>query len=182
MYLAFSFSTSNAPRFGGAAFKGRARRGRWSLFSGSIHEALPSIARLTIRRRSLARVLEKRPAEVGRTRNTELMTHLLDRERGVVQESLGLPDLQLIEVRHDAAAEGIAEEFFGPCRTRPQFAGDLADAQTVSHASQQQATDLLGGIKIGALRCRLATQSFLDLIRIPTISCVFGCSFWRRRT
>lgn len=122
-----------------------------------------STACVTIGGRCFARVVEECSAEVRRAGEAELMTHLLHGERRVVEQSLGLPDFQLIEVGHDSATEGVAEEFFGSCGTRPDLAGNLADAQAVAYARQEQATDLFGDVEIGVQWVRIAAQSLLDL-------------------
>src|SRR5579871_2167907 len=69
----------------------------------------------------------------------------------------------MVEIRHDAAAEGVAKQLFCSRRTDADFASDLPDAQAIAHAGEQESANLLGHVGLRAALGRRAAQSLLDL-------------------
>src|SRR3569623_1329703 len=123
------------------------------------------VARLAIRSGAFARVLEKGAAEVRRTGKAELLTDLFHAQRQVIEQPLGLPNLQLIEVGDDSTTKSGAKGLFCARRAHAGLACNQSKVQTIANASEQQPTNLLSGVLIGPRGLALACQSLLDLTK-----------------
>src|SRR5579884_4527192 len=90
-----------------------------ALFSISLYPWCPChpwlvLVLVAIVRGRLSSETVKDTVEIRRAGEAELAADLIDRQRRIAQQALGLPDLELIEVGNDAAAIGPVKCLFGP--------------------------------------------------------------------